>query len=69
VAGEPGQAAARQVRARPSAPQVIVLTTFDTDQDVLHALRAGASGFLLKDTLPAEISQAVRKVAAGYTLL
>ena len=64
-----GIAATRQVRARPSAPQVIVLTTFDTDQDVLHALRAGASGFLLKDTPPAEIGHAVRKVAAGEAML
>jgi DNA-binding NarL/FixJ family response regulator len=64
-----GLAATRQVRAHPSAPQIIVLTTFDSDQDILRALRAGASGFLLKDTPPAEIGQAVRKVAAGEAML
>ncbi|MBG0831906.1 response regulator transcription factor [Planomonospora sp. ID67723] len=64
-----GLAATQRVRARPPAPQVIVLTTFDTDEYVLHALRAGASGFLLKDTPPPEIIQAVRKVAAGEATL
>jgi DNA-binding NarL/FixJ family response regulator len=46
-----------------------VLTTFDTDENVLHALRAGASGFLLKDTPPARIVDAVRRVAAGDPIL
>jgi DNA-binding NarL/FixJ family response regulator len=64
-----GLAATRRVRARPAPPQVIVLTTFDTDEYVLHALRAGAGGFLLKDTPPAEIVQAIRKVAAGEAML
>jgi DNA-binding NarL/FixJ family response regulator len=64
-----GLAATRRVRARPSPPQVIVLTTFDTDEYVLHALRAGASGFLLKDTPPPEIVQAIRKVAVGEAML
>ena len=45
------------------APHVIVLTTFDADDHVLRALRAGASGFLLKDTPPPEILRAVRLVA------
>jgi DNA-binding NarL/FixJ family response regulator len=49
--------------------QVIVLTTFDADEYVLRALRVGASGFLLKDTPPAEIVQAVRRVAAGDAML
>jgi DNA-binding NarL/FixJ family response regulator len=49
--------------------KVIVLTTFDTDEYVLGALRAGASGFLLKDTPPAQIVEAVRKVAAGDPIL
>jgi DNA-binding NarL/FixJ family response regulator len=48
---------------------VIVLTTFDTDENVLRALRAGASGFLLKDAPPAEIAAAVRRVAAGDPML
>jgi len=64
-----GLAATEGVRARPSPPEVIVLTTFDADEFVLRALRAGASGFLLKDTPPAEIIRAVRQVAAGDPML
>nr|WP_197688141.1 MULTISPECIES: response regulator transcription factor [unclassified Actinoplanes] len=64
-----GITATRRVRGRPRAPEVIVLTTFDTDDDILHALRAGASGFLLKDTPPARIAEAVRQVAAGEPIL
>jgi DNA-binding NarL/FixJ family response regulator len=60
-----GITATRQVRARPHPPEVIVLTTFDTDENVLHALRAGASGFLLKDSPPRQIAEAIRRVAAG----
>ena len=48
---------------------MIVLTTFEADDYVLRALRAGASGFLLKDTPPAEIVRAVRAVAAGEPML
>jgi DNA-binding NarL/FixJ family response regulator len=48
---------------------VIVLTTFDSDENVLRALRAGASGFLLKDSPPATIADAVRRVAAGEPIL
>ena len=57
--------ATRQILGRPGAPRVLVLTTFDADDLVLQALAAGASGFLLKDTDPARMVQAVRKVAAG----
>jgi DNA-binding NarL/FixJ family response regulator len=64
-----GLAATEALRARPGAPQVIVLTTFDADRHVLRALRAGASGFLLKDTPPAEIVTAVRQVAGGRPVL
>jgi DNA-binding NarL/FixJ family response regulator len=64
-----GLAATETLRARPGAPEVIVLTTFDADEFVLRALRAGASGFLLKDTPPTEILQAVRRVAAGEATL
>jgi DNA-binding NarL/FixJ family response regulator len=64
-----GIAATAKVRARANAPEVIVLTTFDTDENVLRALRAGASGFLLKDAPPAEIAAAVRRVAAGDPML
>ncbi|GAB2612311.1 response regulator transcription factor [Streptomyces capparidis] len=49
--------------------RVLVLTTYDTDEHVLAALRAGASGFLVKDTRPAELLEAIRTVAAGEALL
>jgi DNA-binding NarL/FixJ family response regulator len=64
-----GIAATRQLRARPHPPEVIVLTTFDTDDNVLRALRAGASGFLLKDSPPTQIAAAIRQVAAGDPIL
>ncbi len=53
----------------PQPPEVIVLTTFDADENVLGALRAGASGFLLKDSPPAQIADAIRRVAAGDPIL
>ncbi|MGS2616474.1 response regulator [Micromonospora sp. LZ34] len=64
-----GLAATEALRALPRPPEVLVLTTFDADDQVLRALRAGAGGFLLKDTPPAEIVQAVRRVAAGEATL
>jgi len=64
-----GLAATESLRRRPGAPEVIVLTTFDADEFVLRALRAGASGFLLKDTPPVEILHAVRRVAHGEAML
>lgn len=64
-----GITATRRLRARPDPPEVIVLTTFDSDENILHALRAGASGFLLKDTPPDQIVHAVRQVAAGDPIL
>ena len=64
-----GITATRRLRSRPNPPEVIVLTTFDSDEDILHALRAGAGGFLLKDTPPDRIVQAVRQVAAGEPIL
>jgi DNA-binding NarL/FixJ family response regulator len=67
--GMDGLAATELVRAQADAPEVIVLTTFEADDYVLRALRAGASGFLLKDTPPAEIIRAVRAVAAGEPML
>jgi DNA-binding NarL/FixJ family response regulator len=67
--GVDGLAATEALRARDDAPQVIVLTTFDADDHVLRALRAGAAGFLLKDTPPPEIVRAIRLVAAGEAML
>lgn len=64
-----GIAATRRLRELPRPPQVIVLTTFHLDEYVLGALRAGASGFLLKDTPPTEIVKAVRTVADGHAML
>jgi DNA-binding NarL/FixJ family response regulator len=64
-----GLAATELLRAQDNAPEVIVLTTFEADDYVLRALRAGAGGFLLKDTPPAEIVRAVRAVAAGEPML
>ncbi|MEU9172733.1 response regulator transcription factor [Streptomyces sp. NPDC048420] len=49
--------------------RVLVLTTYDTDENIVEALRAGASGFLVKDTRPAELLDAIRTVAAGEALL
>ncbi|MGW3416135.1 response regulator [Streptomyces sp. NPDC000888] len=49
--------------------RVLVLTTYDTDEHIAEALRAGASGFLVKDTRPAELLDAIRTVAAGESLL
>ncbi|MDG4764028.1 response regulator transcription factor [Solwaraspora sp. WMMD406] len=67
--GVDGLAATEAVRRRPDPPSVVVLTTFDADEYVLRALRAGASGFLLKDTPPADIVAAVRRVHAGDPIL
>lgn len=66
-----GIEATRQITAAPESAgvRVIILTTFDLDEYVFAALRAGASGFLLKDTLPADLVTAIRVVAAGDALL
>ncbi|WP_055484454.1 response regulator transcription factor [Streptomyces sp. WMMB 322] len=67
--GTDGLVATEALRDRPQAPEVLVLTTFHTDGLVLRALRAGAAGYLLKDTPPQEIVAAVRRVAAGDPVL
>jgi DNA-binding NarL/FixJ family response regulator len=64
-----GIIATRRLRSRPHPPEVVVLTTFDTDENVLRALRAGASGFLLKDAPPAQIIEAIHRVVAGDPIL
>jgi DNA-binding NarL/FixJ family response regulator len=60
-----GVEATKQIVATDSHAKVIILTTFDLDQHVFTALRAGASGFLLKDAQPADLLSAIRVVAAG----
>jgi DNA-binding NarL/FixJ family response regulator len=69
--GTDGLAATRQIAADPDLDgvRVVVLTTFADDEYVFEAVRAGASGFLVKDTEPAELVHAVRVVAAGDALL
>ncbi|MBF6171959.1 response regulator [Nocardia blacklockiae] len=67
--GRDGVDTTRHLRATPAPPAVLVLTTFDSDELVLGALRAGALGFVLKDTPPARIVEAVRAVAAGHPVL
>ncbi|MFD4668894.1 response regulator [Lentzea sp. NPDC058450] len=64
-----GLAALRQLRDRGSPARIVVLTTFDTDELVVTALREGAAGFLVKDTRPADIVAAVRRVALGEPML
>lgn len=63
------EATRRILAAGEGAPRVLVLTTFDVDDYVYEALRAGASGFLLKDTDPAQLVEAIRVVARGDALL
>ena len=64
-----GVEATRRLRALPAPPAVLILTNYDTDADILGAIEAGASGYLLKDTPPAEILAAVRAAAAGQSAL
>lgn len=64
-----GTTATARIRERPGAPEVLVLTTFDADTEVLGALHAGAVGYLLKDTPPQRIGEAVRQAAVGEAVL
>jgi DNA-binding NarL/FixJ family response regulator len=64
-----GIAATERIVAAPDAPRVVVITTFENDEYVYGALRAGASGFLLKRARPHEIVDAIRLVARGDSLL
>ncbi|WP_069160261.1 response regulator [Nocardia altamirensis] len=59
----------RQIRAMPGAPVVAMLTTFDTDDYILSALRSGAAGFVLKDTEPEQLAQLTRTLVAGGVVL
>ncbi|MFC4058169.1 response regulator [Planomonospora corallina] len=65
----PGLDGLAATRRMPPGPRIVILTTFELDEYVFEALRGGASGFLVKDTEPAELIQAVRVVAAGDALL
>ena len=67
--GRDGLSTTRELLTRPAPPRVLMLTTFDSDDLVLGALRAGALGFVLKDTPPARILDAVRTVADGNPVL
>ncbi|WP_328341973.1 response regulator transcription factor [Streptomyces violaceus] len=67
--GRDGLSTTRELLTRPAPPRVLMLTTFDSDDLVLGALRAGALGFVLKDTPPSRIVDAVRTVADGKPAL
>ena len=67
--GMDGLTAAAEIAAVAGSPNVVMLTTFDRDEYVHRALRAGAVGFLLKDTPPVELAAAIRTVAAGNAML
>lgn len=64
-----GLEATRRILALPQPPRVVVLTTFDRNEYVYEAMRAGASGFLLKDVRRGQLTDAIRKVVAGDTLV
>jgi DNA-binding NarL/FixJ family response regulator len=64
-----GVQATRRLGDRPDPPKILVLTTFDTDEDAFAALQAGASGFLLKNVPPEELLTAIRVVAAGDSVV
>ncbi|SJM64189.1 DNA-binding response regulator, LuxR family [Frigoribacterium sp. JB110] len=67
--GLDGIAATEQIVGRPDAPRILVLTTFDLDEYAFAAIRAGASGFLLKDARPEELLSAIRSVHSGDAAL
>ncbi len=64
-----GAEATARLRAVPGAPQVLVLTTYDTDADIVRAVEAGARGYLLKDAPTAVLTDAIRRAARGETVL
>lgn len=64
-----GVAATAAIHALPHAPHVLILTTYDTDADIVRAVEAGARGYLLKDTPPHELAEAIRRAARGETVL
>jgi DNA-binding NarL/FixJ family response regulator len=68
-AGMDGVSATARIRGTQAPPAVLILTTYDTDADILAAVEAGASGYMLKDAPPEQIRQAVASAAAGQTAL
>ncbi len=64
-----GAEATRRLRELPDPPAVLILTTYDTDADIVRAVEAGASGYLLKDARPEELAGAIRAAARGETVL
>lgn len=68
-AGLDGVSATAEIRALPDAPAVLILTTYDTDTDILRAVEAGAGGYLLKDAPPETLVDAVHRAARGETVL
>jgi DNA-binding NarL/FixJ family response regulator len=68
-AGMDGVEATRRIAAMPDPPRVIVLTTYDSDADILRAVEAGAAGYLLKDSRPEDLFGALRTAAAGEMVL
>lgn len=68
-AEQTGADATRRIRSAPDAPAVLVLTNYDSDGDILGAVEAGASGYLLKDAPPEELIAAIRAAAQGETAL
>ncbi|MDK1475246.1 response regulator transcription factor [Streptomyces sp. 549] len=67
--GMGGAEATAAITARPGAPRVLIVTTYDSDADTLPAIEAGATGYLLKDAPPEDLAAAVRTAAAGRTIL
>ncbi|MBN9739979.1 DNA-binding response regulator [Amycolatopsis sp. A1MSW2902] len=67
--GMHGSEATAAITAAANAPKVLVLTTYDTDGDILAAIEAGATGYLLKDAPPEDLAAAVRNAATGQTVL
>jgi DNA-binding NarL/FixJ family response regulator len=67
--GMHGVEATRRITALPAPPAVLILTTYSTDADILAAVEAGATGYLLKDAPPEELAAAVRAAARGETVL
>ncbi|MYR07065.1 response regulator [Gordonia sp. SID5947] len=64
-----GVQATESIRSLPDPPRVLILTTYETDSDILRAVQAGATGYLLKDADPDDLVRAIRSAAAGETVL